>query len=57
MLDLLHRLNRQRSITMLLVTHSAVIAEMADRVLKLRDGKVVDDVWVESPTSAFDLVW
>lgn len=56
-LDLLHRLNRQRGITMLLVTHSAVIAEMADRVLKLRDGTIVDDVRVESPKSAFDLVW
>lgn len=56
-LDLLHRLNRERSITMLLVTHSAVIAEMADRVIKLRDGRIVDDIRVESPVSAFDLVW
>lgn len=56
-LDLLHRLNRERGITMLLVTHSAVIAEMADRVLKLRDGKIVDDVRVPSPKSAFGLVW
>jgi putative ABC transport system ATP-binding protein len=56
-LDLLHRLNHERDITMLLVTHSAVIAEMADRVLKLRDGRIVDDLRVESPKSAFDLVW
>lgn len=56
-LDLLHRLNRERSMTMLLVTHSAVIAEMADRVLKLRDGKIVGDDRVEAPKSAFELVW
>jgi putative ABC transport system ATP-binding protein len=56
-LDLLHRLNHERDITMLLVTHSSVIAEMADRVLKLRDGRIVDDLRVESPKSAFDLVW
>jgi putative ABC transport system ATP-binding protein len=56
-LDLLRRMNKERSITMLLVTHSAVIAEMADRVLKVRDGRIVDDIRVASPKSAFDLVW
>ncbi len=42
---------------MLLVTHSAVIAEMADRVLKLRDGKIVDDIRVATPKPAAALVW
>jgi putative ABC transport system ATP-binding protein len=56
-LELLHRLNREREITMLLVTHSTVIAEMADRVLKLRDGRIVDDIRVETPKPASALVW
>ncbi len=56
-LDLLRTLNTERGITMLLVTHSSVIAEMADRVLHLRDGKVVDDVANERPKSAAELVW
>ncbi len=56
-LALLHRLNREQGITMLLVTHSAVIAEMADRVLKLRDGRIVDDIRVAAPKPADDLVW
>lgn len=56
-LDLLRRLNGERGITMLLVTHSSVIAEMADRVLKLRDGRIVDDTMVPTPKSAAELVW
>jgi putative ABC transport system ATP-binding protein len=56
-LDLLRRMNRDRGITMLLVTHSAVIAEMADRVLRLRDGRIVDDVVNAEPREAADLRW
>ncbi len=56
-LDLLHRLNRERGITMLLVTHSSVISQMADRVLKLRDGKIVDDFRIETPKRSSELVW
>jgi putative ABC transport system ATP-binding protein len=56
-LDLLRRLNHERHITMLLVTHSAVIAEMADRVLHLRDGRIVGDERVEHPKDASELQW
>jgi putative ABC transport system ATP-binding protein len=56
-LDLLRTLNSERGITMLLVTHSSVIAEMADRVLHLRDGKIVNDVANERPKTAAELVW
>jgi len=56
-LELLRRMNRDRGITMLLVTHSAVIAEMADRVLRLRDGQIVDDVVNTEPREAADLRW
>lgn len=56
-LALLHRLNREQGITMLLVTHSTVIAEMADRILKLRDGRLVDDVRVAKPKPADALAW
>jgi putative ABC transport system ATP-binding protein len=56
-LDLLRRLNRDRGITMLLVTHSSVIAEMADRVLHLRDGRIVGDDRNEHPKDASELRW
>ena len=56
-LALLHRLNRERGITMLLVTHSSVIAQMADRVLHLRDGTIVGDERNENPKPTSELVW
>jgi putative ABC transport system ATP-binding protein len=56
-LKLLHKLNRTRGITMLLVTHSSVIAGMADRVLHLRDGEIVGDERIDDPKTADELVW
>jgi putative ABC transport system ATP-binding protein len=56
-LALLRRLNTERGITMLLVTHSSVIAGMADRVLHLRDGRIVGDEHNATPKSADELEW
>jgi ABC-type lipoprotein export system ATPase subunit len=39
-LDLLARVRRDRSLTMLIVTHSADVAASADREIRLRDGQV-----------------
>ena len=43
--------------TVLLVTHNTTIAEMADRVLSLRDGRVVDDRTQDAPRRAAELAW
>jgi putative ABC transport system ATP-binding protein len=43
--------------TVLLVTHNSTIAEMADRVLSLRDGRVVDDRTQDAPRAAAELAW
>ena len=37
--------------TILLVTHDAVVAEAADRIVEMRDGRIVDEVAVEAPRS------
>jgi putative ABC transport system ATP-binding protein len=37
---LLKELNRERSLTLLVVTHDPEVAAFADRVVKLRDGQV-----------------
>jgi putative ABC transport system ATP-binding protein len=42
-LDLLLELHRERNTTLLLVTHNTEVAGMADRVVNLRDGKIVTD--------------
>ena len=39
--SLLHRLNREHGLTLVLVTHDANIAAQADRVLQLQDGKIL----------------
>ena len=42
-IELLFMLNRERGSTLLLVTHDPALAERADRVVSLRDGRVVGD--------------
>jgi len=40
-LEVLRTLNRQRNLTIVMVTHDRAIAEQADRVVKLADGRIV----------------
>jgi putative ABC transport system ATP-binding protein len=56
-LDLLRRISREHNQTVLLVTHNAAIGEMADRVIRLRSGEIVDDVRNPSPCDATALTW
>lgn len=42
-LDLLLQLNREERTTLILVTHDPRIAEYSDRILTLKDGRVVSD--------------
>ncbi|HEY1959756.1 MAG TPA: ABC transporter ATP-binding protein [Polyangiaceae bacterium] len=51
-LALLQRLNRERGITIVLVTHEQDIAACANRVMTFRDGRMVNDVHQEAPLDA-----
>ncbi|MDP9143540.1 MAG: ABC transporter ATP-binding protein, partial [Actinomycetota bacterium] len=42
-MEILQRLNRDRGLTVVLITHEADIAEYAQRMVTLRDGRVVTD--------------
>jgi putative ABC transport system ATP-binding protein len=42
-LDLLLGLNRERGTTLVLVTHDASLAALADRRISLKDGRIVED--------------
>jgi putative ABC transport system ATP-binding protein len=46
-MEILQRLNRERGITVLLITHEHDIAEYASRVVTVRDGRILTDVAVE----------
>ena len=56
-LELMERVNREYGCTVVIVTHNAAIARMADRVLRLRDGRLAEDEVNESPVSASKLDW
>lgn len=56
-LDLLQRFSRDMNQTVLLVTHNAAIGDMADRVLRLRSGEIVDDLSNVNPVDASALTW
>ena len=43
-LDLLLGLNRKEGTTLVLVTHDAALSRLADRIIRLRDGKIVDEL-------------
>jgi putative ABC transport system ATP-binding protein len=51
-LALLQRLNRDRGITIVLVTHEHDIAACASRVVTFRDGRIVSDVTQAEPVDA-----
>ena len=42
-LELFDRLHRQQQMTVVVVTHSPEVASRAQRIIRLRDGKVIDD--------------
>jgi putative ABC transport system ATP-binding protein len=44
LLDLLRRLNHERRVTVVMVTHNTLAATYGDRTVELRDGRVVRDV-------------
>jgi putative ABC transport system ATP-binding protein len=51
-LSLLQRLNRDRGITIIIVTHEHDIAECASRVVTMRDGVIKSDLVTSSPRDA-----
>ncbi len=46
-LDLLLQLNREERTTLVLVTHDPLLAEYAERIIMLRDGRVLSDEMAE----------
>jgi putative ABC transport system ATP-binding protein len=56
-LAVLRDLGRAGRRTVLLVTHNSAIAAMADRVVRLRSGEVVDDRLVAEPVEPAAVTW
>lgn len=56
-LELMEHVNRKYGCTLVIVTHNAAIARMADRVLRLRDGRLAENEINSSPVPASELDW
>jgi len=56
-LGLMRSINRSESTTMLIVTHNVAISRMADRVIRMRSGEIVEDTLIRDPIRPEDLEW
>lgn len=56
-LKLIEDVNKKYGNTVIMVTHNDSIQNMADRVIKLRDGQIRDNIVNNSKVSAADLEW
>ena len=56
-LKLLQDMCREKGMTVIVITHNSAIAPMADRVIKIKNGKVADMRQNESPMSVADIEW
>lgn len=51
-MEILQRLNKERGVAIVLVTHEHDIGAYADRIVVFRDGKIIDDKIVNEPRNA-----
>ena len=56
-LEVIERVNRELGTTTAIITHNAAIADMADRVLRMRSGQIVEVHRNEKKAKPADLVW
>ena len=53
----LRRLCKEEGCTTLIVTHNANLARAADRIIKLKNGRVVENFVNEHPVSIEEVDW
>ena len=56
-LKLLEKVCREEDMTVIIITHNSVIAEIADRVIKFNSGKVQSVTMNKKPKSVDDIEW
>jgi len=56
-LKLLSKINKEMKKTVMVITHNAAIGQMADRVIRLRSGKITDDHYNENPINPERIEW
>jgi ABC-type antimicrobial peptide transport system, ATPase component len=56
-LSLLRKVNRDMGKTIVVITHNSDIAFMADRIIRMRSGQIIEDHINESPMAVEDIKW
>ncbi len=56
-LDLLQKMSKEKKRTVVMVTHNSVFADIADRVIKVRNGGIQEVIVNENPISANEVSW
>lgn len=56
-LSMLWSICKKKKKTTIIVTHNAEIAKTADRVIRIQDGAIVENIIQENPCKVEDLVW
>ncbi len=56
-LSLLYKINRQMKKTVIIITHNMAIGDMADRVIKMRSGRIVEVKENENPIPPERIEW
>ncbi len=56
-LEVIERVNRELGTTSMVITHNAAIAGMADRVLRLANGRVAGETHPERKLSPAEISW
>ncbi|KPL87351.1 hypothetical protein SE16_11305 [Ardenticatena maritima] len=56
-LETIQSLNREYGTTVVLVTHNTAIAEMADRVIRMHDGRIAEEHRNPAPKPASAITW
>jgi putative ABC transport system ATP-binding protein len=56
-LELLQKVNKETGKTLIVITHNADIALIADRVLRMNSGKIVEDKRNANPVPATEIKW
>lgn len=56
-LELLQKTARQMGMTVIIITHNSVIADIADKVIKVKNGTIEEVISNKKPTDAKDISW
>lgn len=56
-LHFLQKINKDTHTTLVVITHNSGIADIADRVIKMRDGEVKEIIINENPVTAEEVSW